>query len=378
MGKTDTEKQALTIDIDSLMYKAIPTIVTASNNLKNAESISASIDIPDDFEYSVTLSYIPNKIRECEGNAFSIKELIADLIEQYLANEEANKGIVNGLGDVNYDGLRNLILNGEPITLGKKTILIIPGTIDGFIDCLQLILDQHYDEKWEWRGLGTVGGLTYAGPNRDNTFEDVINNENRATCCATYVSMALYLAGFVTEENFEGVDSKGRRTFNVNTPASVKNACKQIECEQIDDYNDLKKGDVVIIYDKEDPNHAGHVEVYGGKDADGDDIFYSEGSTYQVQNGGPIKAGPYWHKAQNWDAYRIPINNTDDTTLNSVDIDGDIAVSLGADTTNENGTDTLEYQTGEITSTLGTQTGETTGNTTEKENETNDVTVKLI
>lgn len=366
-----TDNDILYFDPYKLSNEVLPCFTQSCNSLRSSASIISSISIPDDFEYAGELSRIPAKVNGVANSVSSIAKWLAyDIITPMIeVDTDKNAGIVKGMGDVNYESIAERLLNGEKfVTVGigeKRTILVKPGTVGAFIKCLDLLLQQHKEENWEWRGLGTSGGLIYEGDGM-NTFEDVINNRRRATCCGTYVSMGMYLAGFADKEDFLAVINKatGKTAFNPNTPNRVASACKRIGATEVlgetgeERYKNLEIGDIIVFYeDEKDPSHGTHVQVYGGKNVEGRDIFYSEGSTYDVQRGAPkTPDAPYWYVTE-WKAYRLPtdFDETSNSPEYTLSQENKIATNLETSISGSN-------ENNKVTTSLETNTSNNDGN----------------
>ena len=103
-----------------------------------------------------------------------------------------------------------------------------------------------------------------------NNIEMSLNNPNKTTCCATFVSCAIYVAGYFTEEQMN--------SFNYNYCPTLYDFLKAAGWEEITSYDQLQAGDVVF------ERNFGHVQLYAG-----DNTWYNAGSTSAIQ-----RASPYY------------------------------------------------------------------------------------
>lgn len=296
-------EESINLDPNIIINNVGPGFVQASSNLEKAATVISSITIPDDFEYAEELFKMPSRI---DSSSTSLKEIyswiIDDIVIPLIVADQKNQVAVQKLSNTTYDlkGLRDTLLSGGvAVELPTETIYIVPGTKDGLLQCAEAVMKQYSTQGWEWKGLGTSGGLVYEGPNCDNTFENVINNENLATCCATFVSTSLYLAGFVTTEDFY-FDNNSKKSFNPNLPGNVYKVCQELECEEIKDENKLQPGDIMFYWEN---NKMTHTDIYIGKNEEGEDLFYSAGDTREIQAGKPVvhNLEKFW-----WAALRLP------------------------------------------------------------------------
>lgn len=134
--------------------------------------------------------------------------------------------------------------------------------VSGGGDILQAADEVHQQEMgWSYGTSGLAG-----------TIEGALVNPNQVTCCATYVSCVLYVAGYVTEEEINAI--------NYNYVPTVHAFYKSKGWEEINSYDDLEPGDIVITGDDD------HVQIYAG-----DDTWYNAGSTEAIQNPAPQNQG---------------------------------------------------------------------------------------
>lgn len=118
----------------------------------------------------------------------------------------------------------------------------------------------------------SIGGDLYW-----NNIEKSLNNPNRVTCCATFVSSAIYVAGYFTEEEMN--------SFNYNSASALYAFLKNEGWKVISSYDELAPGDVVFTSNN---GPLGHVQLYVG-----DDTWYNAGSTYAIQVASPYNQGSW-------------------------------------------------------------------------------------
>ena len=128
--------------------------------------------------------------------------------------------------------------------------------------------DQLHQAQTGWR-YSTSGGLLTSG-----NIELAINNPNAATCCATYVSSALYLAGCFTEEQMN--------SFNYNSSNALYNFLTSNGWQVINSSSELQAGDVVFMDTNGGARDITHVQLYAG-----DGGWYNAGSDSAIQGDAP-------------------------------------------------------------------------------------------
>ena len=126
-----------------------------------------------------------------------------------------------------------------------------------------------------------------------NNIETSINNPNRVTCCATFVSSVIYKAGYFTEEQMN--------SFNYNYCPTLYNFLVSNGWEIINSYDALQAGDLVFM-DYENDGVYDHVQLYAGSDT-----WYDAGSTTSIQRASPFKDST-WARSNFTRAVR-PISN---------------------------------------------------------------------
>lgn len=331
-------KKCLIFDPCKATNEVLPSLSSAISSLTDALSIISGIAIPDDFEYTAELSGIPSKINTITTNVNGQKEYIIDCIIQMIALENENEGLVNQLGntDIDWNSIRTMLQNGgQFVDIGKKKILIIPKTREGFIACLAAISEKYAAEGWSYGTFG-LSNLIY---DKELGFAGAINNPDKTTVCATLVASALYASGWVDNSDFTFKTAAGER-FNPNWQNHVMNVCnKNIGCDPVERKDDLQPGDIMFYWgvnSRTGKYEMVHTDVYMGKNDDGQYIFYDAGSNDGIKEGAPVPHGI----SGKWIAYRLPADslNFDDVA----DENTQVGVTLGINTPSNN--ETLDIQ----------------------------------
>lgn len=102
------------------------------------------------------------------------------------------------------------------------------------------------------------------------TAEDALNNPNKVVVCATFVSLALYDAGYLSNDEFS------------NSTTGLEAILKSKGWKAITNANDMQAGDVMI------QSNRGHIQIYAGND-----MIYNAGGNYSVQKGAPYKSSDW-------------------------------------------------------------------------------------
>ena len=113
-----------------------------------------------------------------------------------------------------------------------------------------------------------------------NNIEMSISNPNQVTCCATYVSSALYVAGYFTESEMN--------SFNYNSSNSLYNYLIRNGWETIKNYSDMQPGDIVFMDNTGNKSEINHVQIYAGND-----LWYNAGSNDAIQGSAPLSQGSW-------------------------------------------------------------------------------------
>ena len=123
--------------------------------------------------------------------------------------------------------------------------------------------DQVHRDEMTWT-YSTGGDLRW------NDIEASLNNPNKVTCCATFVSCALYVAGCFSAEEFN-------RECGYNSAQGLYDFLEKKGWTRINSYSELQAGDVVWLY-----RIDAHVQLYAG-----DGTWYNAGTTGAIQRPSP-------------------------------------------------------------------------------------------
>lgn len=200
--------------------------------------------------------------------------------------------------NVGQDNFGKLVLIGDE-NLGFE--YGVAGTPSAFMTAIKYLDKKHAVEGWHYGK-----GLLYDNnPTKDPlNFEKTLNNPNKASCCATYVSQALYLSGYFTDEDltFGGV-------FNPNYQVYIDRKMKEFGYKKVTNVDELQEADIIFYNTKED-HKADHVDVCAYRNPETGELWiYSEGTDEGIKELGPKKVteneyGKYlWG---DWWAYRLP------------------------------------------------------------------------
>lgn len=136
------------------------------------------------------------------------------------------------------------------------------------------IADQVHQEEIDWSYYVNSSDLYW------NNIEMSINNPNKATCCATYVSCVLYRAGLYSESEMN--------SFNYNECTALFNFLKNAGWNEISSYDDLEAGDIVFMNYNDGGKDYDHVQIYAGEDT-----WYNAGDTSAIRRASPYKQGSW-------------------------------------------------------------------------------------
>ena len=127
------------------------------------------------------------------------------------------------------------------------------------------------EEKWTY----SVGSDLYSG-----NINLSLNNPNKVTCCATYVSCTLYLSGLVSEEEINSI--------SYNSSTAIYRYLKTLDGRfmEIESFDELEPGDIVFMTSDDVPNGIGHTQIYAGNNT-----WYNAGSTSSIQRANPYSMG---------------------------------------------------------------------------------------
>ena len=129
--------------------------------------------------------------------------------------------------------------------------------------------DELHNAQIDW--TYSIGGDLYWG-----NIEMSINNPNRVTCCATYVSSVIYRAGYFTEAEMN--------SFNYNYAPALHSFLQSNGWQTITSYSELQAGDIVFMTSG-GGSGIGHVQIYAG-----DGTWYNAGSTSAIQRPSPYQS----------------------------------------------------------------------------------------
>ncbi len=112
-----------------------------------------------------------------------------------------------------------------------------------------------------------------------NNIEMSLNNTHQATCCATYVSCVIYIAGYFTEAQMN-------QFGNYNCCTTLYNDLTNAGWTIVNSYTELEPGDIVFMNYHDGGSSYDHVQIYAG-----DDTWYNAGSTSAIQRASPYSQG---------------------------------------------------------------------------------------
>ena len=135
------------------------------------------------------------------------------------------------------------------------------------------VADELHQQQTGWSY--SVGGDLYW-----NDIEKSINNPNRVTCCATYVSSVLYVAGYFSESEIN--------SCNYNSSNELYDFLKNAGWNEIKSYDDLEPGDIVFTDTDTPATSIGHVQIYAG-----DGLWYNAGNDNSIKGSAPESQGDW-------------------------------------------------------------------------------------
>lgn len=143
----------------------------------------------------------------------------------------------------------------------KRSSNSTEGTYDSILDAAYAL---HYAQT-DW-----VYTLNFP-PLTSGDIDTAIDNPNKGTCCATYVSSVLYKAGLFTAEEINGI--------NYNYSPDLANFLESSGWTKIENYSDLSAGDIVFMTSSSSGGGIGHVQIYAG-----DGTWYNAGSQESIKS----------------------------------------------------------------------------------------------
>lgn len=157
----------------------------------------------------------------------------------------------------------------EIFTYEEKSIFGVGA--GNILEAAEKIHSTYEDEKWTY----SVGSDLYSG-----NINLSLNNPNKVTCCATYVSCTLYLSGLVSEEEINSI--------SYNSSTAIYRYLKTLDGRfmEIESFDELEPGDIVFMTSDDVPNGIGHTQIYAGNNT-----WYNAGSTSSIQRANPYSMG---------------------------------------------------------------------------------------
>lgn len=162
-----------------------------------------------------------------------------------------------------------------------KNINVQKNVTDKFINTAKEIHNIMENEKWHY----SVGNDLYW-----YDIKNSLNNPNKATCCATYIGVCLYKSGIFSEEEMN--------SFNYNWAPYIYSFLVLNGWLEINNYNDLKSGDIVF---ETDSDSVDHVQIYAGAGK-----WFNAGSTDAIQRLNPYNIDINYSKRRFFCAMRSP------------------------------------------------------------------------
>ena len=156
----------------------------------------------------------------------------------------------------------------ELFTYVKNTYSAV--TAGNLLDAAEAVHTKYEKELWSY----STSGLYYGDIRKS------MEHPKKITCCATFVSEALYLSGLVTEEEINGMPYNG---------TGIHSSLLALEGRfmKITRYEDLEAGDIVFMEYKT-KGKIGHVQIYAGNQT-----WYNAGSTSAIRKDSPYADSSY-------------------------------------------------------------------------------------
>jgi len=169
-------------------------------------------------------------------------------------------GVINAIPHLIIYTIRNALFGSD-----TKTTQVAVGTYDNTI---LGAAEQVYQEQKDWTYYTDFPGDYEKDqlPTLKAPVEIQLNNPDKSTCCASYVSCVLYASGYFTSAEIG---------YNFAQPHVVEEILKSANWQRIDNLDEIEAGDIVFC-DHEgnttDSNNTTyeHVEIYAGNNE-----FYS-------------------------------------------------------------------------------------------------------
>lgn len=149
----------------------------------------------------------------------------------------------------------------------QEIFTYVKGSSSGILDAAYQVHSIMEQEGWTY----SLDGNLLGGYN----IKKSLNNPNRVTCCATYVSCTLYQGGYLTESE--------ANSFSYHSANSLYTYLKNIKkWKEIKYYGELEAGDIVFMTSPTSGSNIGHVQIYAG-----DGKWYNAGSTNAIRRANP-------------------------------------------------------------------------------------------
>ena len=156
---------------------------------------------------------------------------------------------------------------------------------------------QVHDEQMDWEYYDRTNSKL------KGDIESALNNEDKVTCCSTYVSSVLYVAGYFTEEE---MNTPFYDKISFNSPIWVDLKLDKSGWNKITDEDELEPGDIICMQTKGDMN-PDHVQIYAGNGQ-----WYNAGMTYYIQTQAPYTNENWTKDCIEWWAYRANLEPQND------------------------------------------------------------------
>lgn len=143
-------------------------------------------------------------------------------------------------------------------------------TAGSLLEAAEIVHTKYETEKWTY----STNELIYGN------IKGSMTHPKKITCCATFVSEALYVSGLVTEEEINAMGYNG---------TGIHGSLLALEGRfmKITRYEDLQPGDIVFMEYKT-KGKIGHVQIYAGEQT-----WYNAGSTQAIQKDSPYTDTSY-------------------------------------------------------------------------------------
>lgn len=139
-------------------------------------------------------------------------------------------------------------------------------TAGSLLEAAEIVHTKYETENWTY----STSGLYYGDIKKS------MAHPKKITCCATFVSEALFLSGLLTEEEINAMPYNG---------TGISGHLLKLEGRflKVSRYEDLQPGDVVFM-EYQTKGRIGHVQIYAG-----DQTWYNAGSTGAIRRDSPYK-----------------------------------------------------------------------------------------